>query len=122
MDLHKLKKKNIHKHSFQQIGSTIRFYFRKKKLKIFSSITLFYIFFFSFKFSTKKKKKIKTINEFVLSLYNLKARQILSTEINKIKINCTQNATNNNQVLLFNQSNEYIVVMLTFLRIKNIHI
>lgn len=116
MNLHKLKKKNIHKHSFQQI----RFFFRKKNLKIFSSITLFYIFFFSFKFSTKKKKKIKTINEFVLSLYNLKACQI--TEINKIKINCTQNATNNNQVLLFNQSNEYIVVMLTFLRIKNIHI
>lgn len=40
----------------------------------------------------------------MLSLYNLKACQILSTEINKIEIDCTQNATNNNQVLLFNQS------------------
>lgn len=65
-----------------------------------------------------KKKKIKSINTFVLSLYNLKACQILSTEINKIEIDCTQNATNNNQILLFNQSNEYIVVMLTFLRLK----
>lgn len=50
------------------------------------------------------QKKIKTINEFVSSLYNLKACQILSTEINKIKIDCTQNATNNNQVLLIHQS------------------
>lgn len=39
------------------------------------------------------QKKIKTINEFVSSLYNLKACQILSIEINKIEIHYTQNAS-----------------------------
>lgn len=119
MDLHKLKKINIHKHSFQQIGSTIRFFFRKKIEKIFIYYLVLY-FFLQFQVFYKKKK-IKTINEFVLSLYNLKACQILSTEINKIKINCTQNATNT-ITMSFSFINQYIVVMLTFLRIKKNHI
>lgn len=127
MNVHTLKKINIHKHSFQKIVSKIRSSFRKKKIKnIFISLIIFSnrkcmslcsyklpsIFFSSV--SSFLQKKIKTINEFVSSLYNLKACQILSIEINKIEIHYMQNASELTITKFFSFINQFIAVMLTF--------